>query len=345
MTFIFSREAKEVFKDSVLPSAGQFKHLPALVAEYITLHNKEARRNALQSMNPLARSLYSTLDSHAGMEPAMTAPCSYQPQQADGLAHINNRGSLAFGLFDVGMSKHPALQGMQPPSNNHDMMLTGMGHANFTGQMEMPTSDQKQTTPGRHALRKGAPRKRRKLEFAAHEQQPLASPYGPERVHDANHEPQHPLDLPPELLNRCLNPESLEELLTDAEKQTRFAQGLAQIINQKKGMVPAQEDSQDGLFSDDLDWIQWLTAPEKSPGETKDGVQTQPQTNTGTIEVQPAENELPKDIERVDAGEQLNQQARTKPFQANPSVNLSEEIARYMQRPQDFEDLIEECIG
>lgn len=282
----------------------------------------------------------------------MTAPY-YQPCQADGAAQ-NHNGS-AFGLFGASMPKHReqqqlihqgqlALQGMQPPSN-YNGLPSVVGQANLTGQTELLPSGQKQTTPGRHALRKGAPRKRRKLDFAAHEQH-LASPEGSARV-DNEYSEYHPLDLPPELLNMSMNPESLEELLTDAEKQTRFAQGLAQIINQKKGFLPAQENSQAGQFgNDDLDWIHWLTAPGGTPvmGEAKGDLRSQPSMDNGTNVVKAADDASSKETGRVASANQGNHAATTMPF-PKPSINLSEEIARYMQRPQDFEDLIDECIG
>jgi hypothetical protein len=233
------REAKKVLQGAATaPLPPRVKPLQEVLGEYVQLKAAEVRRAALRRTNPVAASLSSLLDWHAGMAaPQTLPPAFYAPVYLDGAA--GGAAPQAPPPLPSPLLAPPYLAALQHPQRYEQQMQ----HLHLTvavappqemvpvGALGSPAGARgaaaaPQHTPGRHAMRKAAPRKRRKLsdDFAA---------AGGASGNGGGGGGLSPSMLPgADLLNQQMHEEGLAMLLADPGMQTRWAENLANHITQ-----------------------------------------------------------------------------------------------------------------
>ena len=150
------REARLILGDAATALPAGVKNLGELLNEYVAVRERDARRQALAASSAVAQSLYSLLDFHAGLPAPQTLPPIFytQPVVAQGAQQPTQqqqqRAAAGGGPPPMIPVQAADLSYPTQPAQHHGEAAA----AAAAGQQ----------TPGRHAHRKGAPRKRRKLE-------------------------------------------------------------------------------------------------------------------------------------------------------------------------------------
>lgn len=268
----FRREARLILGSAAHALPAGVKNLSELLNEYVSVKERDSRRQSLQSLNPVAQSLYSLLDFHAGLPaPQCLPPAFYQaPQAQPPLSAAQQQEKSRCEL-----RSRPASDPAQAADREFPTAAPQQQSVPLPAQ---PAGEQagQQSTPGRHAQRKGAPRKRRKLEDSFNQPsadacfgwQGGAAPAGgsptqqqcqgdgapsleavalPSFMSDGGDSNMGMLGLdggslrPMDLLNMPLDEDALMSLLCDDELQNRFASGLAQHITTAMNHPPPGE--------------------------------------------------------------------------------------------------------
>ena len=286
-----------------------------IVNEYLALETQERQRSLLKASSPIALSIYSALDSHAGI-------------RDDGLQR------LVGGRLET---RHQT--GHEASINVGVQALTSVQASDEQVKGNIPAAvaelDETKATPRRTLARKGTPRERKKLDLA--QADALESPT------NWNGE-YHPLDLPEDLRDCQMNLEGLEELLVDSTKQNQFAQGLLHLLNQQQPDSADLNNTQEpSLHEEDFEWLFSLAEPAKKPP-------TLPVPDGQAMEAGNAATRYSRQL-FLDLEPPLNCDSAQNPnesiIQQKRSMEereIPEEIAAFMSRPEDFADVIEACI-
>ena len=175
------REAKKIYKSGNPPNR-RIKPLTEIISDYLILGSKETRRNTLRQANPLAASMYGLLDYNAGILPTHPPPPQQPPQPPHPSALRPSRAqppsapapalapapAPALGLLDFPYTHEAVHMHQHPHPQLIPMNAVGGGPAIIAsqqGQQQRPElSAAARATPSRHAQRKRAPKKRRKLQ-------------------------------------------------------------------------------------------------------------------------------------------------------------------------------------
>eukprot|EP00887_Chlorella_sp_A99_P004432 scaffold30.g4432.t1 len=154
-------EAKAQLRTAVSALPSGVKCLTEVLNEYVEIKEREDRRRQLHDANPLAASLYSMLDHHAGLPVPQTLPPAFYGPPAAAQQHAQMLGMV------------PQQQAMHPDA--YAAEAAGLARRQAAAQQQQAAlaeayrqQQEQAATPGRHGPRKGAaPRKRRKLDAGA----------------------------------------------------------------------------------------------------------------------------------------------------------------------------------
>lgn len=231
---------------------------PANCGIFLTTH----AHFPVQGANPVAQSLYSLLDHHAGLVvPQTLPPVFYAAEQPGAGGQPPSYHQHAHPMQQPGLGGPPAMIPVQAADLSYPAAGAPLQqHADADaaqprrqGRRQEQEQQGGQHTPSRHAQRKGAPRKRRRLEEAfelqqqAQQAQQLGSYAGlGQQAAQQQHEHVLPIVGPPvgvvpaaaggsggalggltasDLLNMPLDEEGLLSLLCDDDLQVRQLQG------------------------------------------------------------------------------------------------------------------------